>query len=181
VLAAEIRQLSNRTAEAATNIAAKIKSATEGIDEELDNATKVDARESTTANFRKAMSDIDEMQARFTNASHRLLEIIEGVKTGHQDIVVRLSDALGQIQFQDVIRQRVEQVQQALAELNDHLQTVSDQLVDKPWDPGSMVRLRQRLDEQVASYVMQSQRETHQGVTGKAVAEDAQLPKIELF
>jgi methyl-accepting chemotaxis protein len=181
VLAAEIRQLSNRTAEAATNIAAKIKTATEGIDEELDNATKVDAGESSTVNLRKVMSDIDVMQMKFTNACHQLLQIIEGVKTGHQDIVVRLSEALGQIQFQDVIRQRVEQVQQALAELNDHLQTVADQLVDKPWDPGSMVRLRQRLDEQVASYVMQSQRETHQGVTGKAVAEEAQLPKIELF
>jgi methyl-accepting chemotaxis protein len=181
VLAAEIRQLSNRNAEAAVNIAAKIKAATEGIDEELDNATKVDSRESTTGNMRKVMSDIDDMQERFTHASHRLLEIIEGVKSGHKDIVVRLSDALGQIQFQDVIRQRVEQVQHALVELNDHLQTVADQLVDKPWDPDSMVMLRQRLDDQVAKYVMQSQRETHQGVTGKAVTEEAQLPKIELF
>jgi methyl-accepting chemotaxis protein len=181
VLAAEIRQLSNRTAEAAVNIAAKIKTATEGIDEELDNATKVDARESTTANLRKVMSDIDVMQMKFTNACQQLLQIIVGVKSGHQDIVLRLSDALGQIQFQDVIRQRIEQVQQALVELNDHLQTMADQLVDKPWDPSSMVRLRQRLDAQVESYVMQSQREAHQGVTGKAVADEAQLPKIELF
>jgi hypothetical protein len=44
-----------------------------------------------------------------------------------------------------------------------------------------MIMLRQRLDNQISKYVMQSQRETHQGVTGMAVAEDASLPKIELF
>jgi methyl-accepting chemotaxis protein len=181
VLAAEIRQLSNRTAEAAVSIATKIKAATEGIDEELANSTQSDARESTTGNLRKVMSDINSMQMKFTNACHQLLQIIVGVKSGHQDIVLRLSDALGQIQFQDVIRQRVEQVQQALEELNDHLQTVADQLVDKPWNQDSIVGLRQRLDEQVASYVMQSQRDTHHGITGKAVSDEAQMPKIELF
>jgi methyl-accepting chemotaxis protein len=181
VLAAEIRQLSLRTAEAAVSIAAKIKTATEGIDEELANATQADARESTTGNLRKVMADIDVMQMKFTNACHQLLQIIVGVKSGHQDIVLRLSDALGQIQFQDVIRQRVEHVQQALVELNEHLQTVADQLVDKPWDPDTTVGLRQRLDAQVASYVMQSQRDTHHGVTGKAASDEAQLPKIELF
>jgi methyl-accepting chemotaxis protein len=181
VLATEIRQLSNRTAEAAVNIAAKIKTATKGIDDELDNAMKVDAHESSTGNLRKVMSDIDVMQMKFTNACQQLLQIIEGVKSGHQDIVARLRDALGQIQFQDVIRQRVEQVQQALVEINDQLKTVAHQLVGQPWDPGSMVHLRKRVDEQVASYVMQCQRETHQGVTGKAVAKEAQLPKIELF
>jgi methyl-accepting chemotaxis protein len=181
VLAAEIRQLSNRTAEAAVSISAKIKSATDGIDEELMNATQANSSESATGNLRKVMLDIDGMQMKFTNACQQLLQIIVGVKSGHQDIVVRLSDALGQIQFQDVIRQRVEQVQLALVELNEHLQTVGDQLVDKPWDPDSMIMLRQRLDNQISKYVMQSQRETHQGVTGMAVAEDASLPKIELF
>jgi hypothetical protein len=44
-----------------------------------------------------------------------------------------------------------------------------------------MVGLRQRLDEQVSSYVMQSQRDTHHGITGMAESDESQLPKIELF
>jgi len=181
VLAAEIRELSNRTAAAAVSISLKIKTATEGIDEELKNATTVDDRNSAIGSMRQVIADVDEMQHRFSVTSQSLLEIIDGVKAGHQDIVLRLSDALGQIQFQDVIRQRVEQVQQAQDELNDHLQSMADQLVDKPWDPQTMVTLRQRLDNQMASYVMQSQRATHKDVVGSAAAPVDTRPKIELF
>jgi methyl-accepting chemotaxis protein len=181
VLAAEIRVLSNRTAEAAVNISAKIKSATEGIDDELRNATEVEERSSATGSMRKVIGDVDEMQERFSTACRGLLHIIEGVKTGHNNITTQLSEAMGQIQFQDVIRQRVEHVQKALEELNDHLQNMADQMVDKPWDQQTMVTLRQRLDEQVARYVMKSQIETHQSVTGKNNAPTDERPSIELF
>jgi len=181
VLAAEIRELSNRTASAAVAISLKIKTATEGIDEELENATEVDERTSATGSMRHVIADVDEMQQRFSVASQGLIEIIEGVKNGHQDIVMRLSEALGQIQFQDVIRQRVEQVQTAHEELNEHLQSLADQLTDKPWDPQTIVTLRQRLDEQMASYVMQSQRDTHQDVVGSPAAAANARPNIELF
>jgi len=181
VLAAEIRELSNRTAGAAVAISLKIKTATEGIDEELKNATAVDERTSASGSMRQVISDVDDMQQRFSAASQSLLEIIEGVKTGHESIVMGLSEALGQIQFQDVIRQRVEQVQKAHEELNEHLQSLADQLVDKPWDPQTMVTLRQRLDDQMASYVMQSQRDTHQDVVGSSAASADARPNIELF
>jgi hypothetical protein len=72
-------------------------------------------------------------------------------------------------------------VQKAQEELNDHLQNMADQLVDKPWDPQAMVTLRQRLDDQVSSYVMQSQRDTHEEVFGTAAAPVDDRPKIELF
>lgn len=181
VLAAEIRLLSNRTAEAAVNISAKIKAATDGIDDELRTATEVDERNSATGHMRKVIADVDAMQQRFSEACGALLNIIEGVKTGHHNIVMQLSEAMGQIQFQDVIRQRVEHVQKALEELNDHLQNMADQLVDKPWDQQTMVTLRQRLDHQVDSYVMKSQMETHQNVTGKGATKTDDLPNIELF
>jgi methyl-accepting chemotaxis protein len=109
------------------------------------------------------------------------LKVIDDVKLGHNDIVMQLSEAMGQIQFQDVIRQRVEQVQKSMEELNGHMQNMADQLVDKPWDQGAMVTLRQRLDQQVSSYVMKSQVETHQGVTGKRPARTEDRPNIELF
>ncbi|MBK9444176.1 MAG: methyl-accepting chemotaxis protein [Comamonadaceae bacterium] len=181
VLAAEIRELSNRTAGAAVSISLKIKTATEGIDEEMHNATEVEERNSATGSMRKVIADVDGMQHRFAAASQHLLEIIEGVKAGHQDIVLGLSEALGQIQFQDVIRQRVEQVQKAQEELNDHLQSLADQLIDKPWDPQTMVTLRQRLDDQMSSYVMQSQRDTHHDVVGKTTPSADARPNIELF
>jgi methyl-accepting chemotaxis protein len=181
VLAAEIRLLSNRTAQAAVDISSKIKGATEGIDDELRLATEVEEKSSATGSMRKVIADVDDMQQRFSTACRGLLSIIEAIKAGHGTIVTQLSEAMGQIQFQDVVRQRVEHVQSSLEELNDHLQSMADQLVDKPWDPQSMVTLRQRLDQQVASYVMKSQVETHQGVTGTVLAKGNDRPNIELF
>ena len=181
VVAAEIRQLSIRTASVATDIAQRINSATESIDEELDNAMNSTAREDSSGSMRRVIQDISAMQDRFAGATQNLMGILDSVKNGHQDIVQRLSEALGYIQFHDVMRQRVEPVEQALQELNEHLQSMADQMADKPWNPEAMVYLKQRLDDQVTRYVMQSQLQTHQQVTGDVVVKDAGRPKIELF
>jgi len=183
VLAAEIRQLSTRTAEAATSIGERITAATQGIDEELERAGQINERTSSTGNMRRVLNDINEMQARFSvaAASSNLLGVIEGVKSGHQDIVAGLSDVLGQLQFHDVMRQRVEQVQSSLLDLNSHLQGMADQMGDKPWDPDLMVSLRQRLEQQVSSYVMASQRSTYDRARGQTEEPNNPLPKIELF
>jgi len=181
VVAGEIRQLSGRTAAAAVAIAEKINAATEGIDSELAAAMEAADRNSSTGNMRSVMGDIGAMQTRFADSALRLQEVIEGVKTGHEGIVLRLSDALGQIQFQDVVRQRVVQVQQALQQLSVHLLGMADQLVDKPWDPALSATLQHRLDQQVASYVMHSQHVAHEKVTGHALADRSERPAIELF
>ena len=181
VLAAEIRQLSTRTAEAAVDIHTKISSATDGIDLELERASATNARSTSLGNMRSVLKDIHEMQHRFSVGSANLLKIIEGVKTGHQDMVAGLSQALGHMQFQDVLRQRVEQVGLSLQELDAHLQAMADQVMDKVWDPDAMVGLRQRLQQQTAHYVMESQRTAHGQATGLQQAVLPQRPKIELF
>jgi methyl-accepting chemotaxis protein len=110
-----------------------------------------------------------------------LQTVIDGVKAGHADIVAGLSDALGEVQSQDVMRQRVEHVQHALGELEAHLALVGGQLLDGPWDPDTMLTLRERLQAQMDRYVMESQRATHAMATGAAKASERALPAIELF
>jgi methyl-accepting chemotaxis protein len=131
--------------------------------------------------MRKVMADITEMQQHFADNAAEFQQVIDGVKTGHADIVERLSNALGEIQFQDVMRQRVVCVQQALDDLNGHLQGMADQMVDQPWDPDAMGSVRERLRDHTSRYVMSSQRVTHGAVTGEAVEEEAGQPRIELF
>jgi len=181
VVAAEIRVLSNRTAEVAVDIAHRINAATEGIEAELHNVEIHSDRHSATGNMRKVMEDINEMHVRFATGSASLLEIVEGVRTGHNEIVEKLSEALGQIQFHDVIRQRIAQVQAAMHELNSHLQNVADQMHDKPWDREGLVCLTQQLEQQVSRYVMASQHLAHKTATGAEVVVGDGLPKIELF
>ena len=182
VVAAEIRRLSSQTAVVAVDIAAKIAVATQGIDKELVDATAASGSQSATGNMRQVMQDIDAMQDRFAASTRELQQLIDGVRAGHQDIVARLSDALGQMQGQDVMRQRVECVQQALVSLNEHLQGLAGQLLGEP-SPGTGTgpTLKERLEEELGRYVMDSQRATHERVTGKAAASSAAAPLIELF
>ena len=181
-MAAEIRRLSHQTAEVAVDIAAKIAVATEGIDKELVAATAATGSHSTTGNMRQVMLDIDAMQQRFAASTRELQQLIDGVRTGHQDIVARLADALGQMQGQDVMRQRVESVQQALLELNEHLQGLAGQFLgEAPSGPTPGLTLKERLEEQLSRYVMDSQRTTHEQVTGKAATGGTAAPLIELF
>jgi methyl-accepting chemotaxis protein len=187
VVAAEIRQLSNRTAEVAVDIAAKIDVATQGIDEELRSAEKTSDRSATTGNMRRVLSDIAAMQQRFAASVERLQldQVILGVRNGHQDVSEGLADALGQVQGHDVLRQRVENVQQALSELSVHLGDTAQQLESlhsRDAQPVPRQPLPQRLHKLSEGYVMHSERETHQRVTGQALGtSDKEPARIELF
>lgn len=183
VVAAEIRQLSTRTAEVAVDIASKINTATDGIDEELRAAEAASDRSTTTGNMRRVLDDIGQMQQRFAATVEQLNldQVIQGVRSGHQDIAERLADALGQVQGQDVLRQRVENVQQALTDLNSHLVGMAEQMQQAPANPDSLTAARQRMHAHAQAYVSAGERRTHQSVTGQAQAVTADEPRIELF
>jgi methyl-accepting chemotaxis protein len=183
VVAAEIRQLSIRTAEVAVDIASKINVATAGIDQELAASTDSTGRGSSSNNMRRVLADIDDMQTRFAHSMEQmhLDRVIDEVKTGHQDIVDRLGDALAQVQGQDVMRQRIEHAQDSLSGMKAHLQRIADQLHDQPWDPDGIALGKQDMQSQAEGYVMDSQRVTHQKVMGSAPVVQRNLPKVELF
>ena len=183
VVASEIRQLSARTAQVAVEIAGKINAATAGIDDELAAATTHNASSTTSGNMRQVLADITEMQQRFGQSIEQLqlARVIADIKSGHEDIAHRLADALSQLQGQDVMRQRVESVQQALDDLDSHLQDMAVQMQDGA--PAAALKpLRTRLQEQAERYVMDSQRATHAAALGhhQPVAA-AGPPRVELF
>lgn len=182
VVAAEIRQLSNRTAEVAVDIADKIKGATHGIDRELAAATEAADQRTGSGNMRQVLVDIAEMQQRFATSVDRLRidDVISAVLQGHEGIAVGIADALGQLQVQDVTRQRIEGVQAALLDLDEHLQAIADHIDRHEDDGAGLQSLRGRLDAQASRYVMESQRDAHANVTGDNGPGQV-LPAIELF
>ncbi len=183
VVAAEVRQLSTRTAEVAVDIAAKINAATEGIDAELASATEAVEQGSASTNMRRVLADIGEMQQRFATSVDRLElgAVVRAVQSGHTEIAQGIADALGQLQVQDVTRQRVEAVRSSLAELDEHLQAMAAQLAGAPHDAGRLASLRERLHRQTEAYVMDSQRRVHARVTQTGPAAATAAPLIELF
>ncbi len=180
VVADEVRKLSAQTAEAATVIAQKIKAATQRAEDELVVATEAMNSHETSSDLKRIISDISMIESRFTESSQILLEVMSGVESGNQEMVLRLSEALGRLQFQDVIRQRIEQVQFALHELGQHLIGLAGQVSDVDWTGELDHTLAQRLDGHLDRYVMDSQRDVHSAVTGGPSADNSR-PAIELF
>jgi methyl-accepting chemotaxis protein len=181
VLASAIRELSHRTAQSTRDISRTIAAATADLDQEMQAVSRVGERQSAIGNMRKVVADIRGMQTRFGDASHRMLDILERDKSGHAHLVHHLSEAMGQVQVQDILRQRVEHVEAALTELQEHAQDLAVRMRQPVWDGAGMTGLRARLDAHLDSYVMQSQRVLHQQVTGAAEAEASERPAIELF
>jgi methyl-accepting chemotaxis protein len=127
VLASEIRELSRRTGNVAIDINQRIAAATQGIDAELTRVTDASSRNTNSNNMRQVIDDIAQMQTRFAQSMEqlRLQQVIEDVLDGHQAIEAQIADAMGDIQTQDILRQRIECVQDAIQGLDSHLNTVA--------------------------------------------------------
>jgi methyl-accepting chemotaxis protein len=181
VVANEVRELSKQTANAAANIARKINTAADKVAGEMDAARATLKIRKSTNDFHKLIADLEEMQQQFSAGIRLLLETLDSVEAGHQEIVERLSQALGHIQFQDVMRQRLEHVQTALCEMREHLQGLARKLDDHDWNGHLDRTFKEILAAHLSHYRMASQTATHLAVAGGIADSDHDRPAIELF
>ena len=121
------------------------------------------------------------MQEEFGRNGNLLLEVITEVDANYEESVNRLSEALGHIQFQDVMRQRMEHVQESLVEMRDHLLCLMKKREDPSWDGKLEATFKSMLAEHFKRYRMASQTVTHLAVSGGGKSADHSGPSIELF
>ncbi len=174
VVADEVRKLSSQTANAASEISIRITAATERAEQELHLAQSALSSNASVTNLGVIVTDLADMEKRFADTSHFMQVVMGSVEAGNQQVLQQLSDALGYIQFQDVVRQRIEQVQYALREMDEHLQQLGQ---------GTALQrtLQQRLDAHLTRYVMEDQRQAHAESLGAVQPSPAARPPIELF
>jgi methyl-accepting chemotaxis protein len=181
VVACEVRKLAVRSNQAAADIAAKINATSKRVDEETAGARASLEQHAARSAMSHLTADLGEMQSEFCKNSQLLLEVITEVDANYAESASRLSEALGHIQFQDVMRQRMEHVQEALMEMRDHLL----RLAEKPDRPGrdglSDTTFKALLEAHLNSYKMASQTITHLAVAGGSSDSDHSRPAIELF
>ena len=127
------------------------------------------------------IGELSNMQQEFTSNSQLLLEVIGEVDSNYQESVNRLSQALGHIQFQDVMRQRMEHVQGALLEMREHLLDLAAKTNDASWEGTLERNFQQILASQFEKYRMASQTSTHLAVSGGGSSADNSRSAIELF
>jgi len=181
VVASQVRELSKRSTSEAANIGEKMTAAATKVSAEMAEAKTRLEEQSKRTDLRQLIGDMTEMQQDFNQSSRFLLEVISDVDAGYQESIDRLSEAMGHIQFQDVMRQRLEHVQSALLEMREHLHGLSGKLDDTCWDGQLDTSFKTILASHVGSYKMASQTATHHGVVGSMADGDHGRPAIELF
>jgi methyl-accepting chemotaxis protein len=181
VVAYEVRKLSVSSTQAAADIATRINATCERVDRELAEANlSLQEHESNDA-MTQLVSDLTDMQMDFDKNGRLLLDVITEVDANYADNVARLTEALGHIQFQDVMRQRMEHVQQSLNEMRDHLLQLCERPERPGWDGLFDRTFKSMLEDHRSKYRMASQHETHSNVAGGDNAQNSNRPAIELF
>jgi methyl-accepting chemotaxis protein len=131
--------------------------------------------------LQELIGDLAQMQKDFSDSSRVQLAVISDVEAGHQEGVSHLLAAMGHIQFQDVMRQRMEHVQQALVEMQNHLLRLTE-AQDRPgWDGLFDITFKTLLESHLNNYKMASQTVTHLAIAGGESNTDHSGPAIELF
>ena len=181
VVAFEVRKLAVLSTEAAAEISRKIHSTCKKVAQEMDQArTALEEHEASNA-MGRLVADLGEMQAEFSRNGGLLLDVITEVDENYEESVNRLSQALGHIQFQDVMRQRMEHVQEALLEMREHLLYLMRKPCDPAWDGSLDITFKAMLSDHLKKYRMASQTVTHLAISGGDAKADDSRPAIELF
>jgi methyl-accepting chemotaxis protein len=181
VVANEVRKLSVSSTRAAADISEKINSTWKKVNVEMAEAKTSLDRHEKDRGMQTLVQGLSEMQREFSKNGELLLDVIAGVDSSYEECVRRLSTALGHIQFQDVMRQRMEHVQEALVEMAGHLEHLANRPNDPDWDGKIEQTFKALLDAHLSRYKMASQTMTHLAVSGGTAHGDHTRPAIELF
>jgi methyl-accepting chemotaxis protein len=181
VVAYEVRKLAVLSTQAASDIAGKINSTCKRVYSEMEDVKASIEMHTANNNMSHLITELEQMQQEFSTNSQLLLEVIGDVDANYQESVYRLSQALGHIQFQDVLRQRMNDVQTALLEMREHLLWLAGKHSDHEWDGTMDPSFKSILAGHLDEYKRAGQAVTHLNVSGVNSTAAHSRPAPELF
>ena len=176
VVADEVRRLSRKSNEAANQIDAGVHRLIETIEQQFQGKLQEDQIANEKRRMEGFRDSFGNMNRIYLELRELLCRILEQSRGHGQSIATQVMEALGGIQFQDITRQRLEQVGQALGQIARFGRQFAD--IDSP-----LCQLPPLdVEDLVQEYRMHSQREVHaQATHTTAPAEESSGPAIELF
>jgi methyl-accepting chemotaxis protein len=182
VVAAEIRKLSSQIESAAGHIEKKVDAVSQTVNKELGGIADMVHGNDDARWIANIASALPRLSADFQTTA---CELDGFVAYTHETGRIVLSDivaVLGKAQFQDITRQQIEQVQKGLDLLRENLGKIGECLEGScaRWsDSGASDDVS---DSFQSGYTMFAQRRVHHEVIGgRAVEDEAGLPRIDLF
>jgi methyl-accepting chemotaxis protein len=181
VVAMEVRKLAALSTKVAAEVSDKIGSTCKKVEVEMTEAQAALTKFEANNSMNRLTEDLSAMQQEFSRNGELLLQVISEVDANYAQSVNRLSEAMGHIQFQDVMRQRMEHVQEALLEMSEHLLALNEKPESAEWNGRLDTTFKEMLDAHLGRYRMASQAETHRAISGGSISATQSGPAIELF
>lgn len=180
VVADEVRKLSGETDNAVSKIQEGIGNVAKTIEDQFRDKlehSNIEQQKEVLESFSK---HLDSMGSNYHMLMTRDEEMLANLSNTSNTLSSMFMEVLASIQFQDVTRQQIEQVQSALTRLDTHVAEMVEMMRSK--DFSNAASIKDDIDHIYEGYVMDNQRNVHVTATGsKAKVSDAPAPKIELF
>ena len=182
VVADEVRKLSGETDHAVSKIQEGIAGVTKTIEDQFRNKlehSNIQQQKEVLENF---SLHLDNMGSNYHRLMQRDEETLAQLSNTSQTLSSMFMDVLASIQFQDVTRQQIEQVQNALSRLDRHVAQMVEMMRSK--DFSNAASIKEHIDQIYEGYVMAKQRDVHAAAVGGNAptgGASAEPQKIELF
>lgn len=182
VVADEVRKLSAETDKAVGQINQGINQVAASIESQFQEKLTHNNIQAERDALQGFSGQLNELGKNYQEMTAHDTAVLSEVRESSQMLSSMFMDALASVQFQDVTRQQIEQVINALQRLDGHAAMLAERLAAFD-DPNYEIRpLTSHLDEIYNSYVMSSQRNSHNSALhASGPQEDSSGPKVELF
>ena len=183
VVADEVRKLSADSEKAVNQINQGIQTVAQTIETQFQEKLSSDHIEAERKALESFGIQLDDLGKSYQEVMAHETQVLLKVQETSNQLADMFMNAMASVQFQDVTRQQIEQVIDALNRLDEHSNLLSDRL-ERREDPDVRLQpLSAHLDQMYSSYVMSSQRNSHNSALkqGPDNNEAAGGPKVELF
>ncbi len=184
VVADEVRKLSIASEQAVSQINQGIQKVASTIETQFHDKLQSDAIEKERSALESFARQLDDLGTSYQEVTAHEAQVMVKVDESGKALSEMFMEAMASVQFQDVTRQQLELVINAVNRLEQHSALLADRLENCEDGDKSITPLSQHLEEIYSSYVMDSQRQSHQKATAGSFTPQAKSdngPKIELF
>jgi methyl-accepting chemotaxis protein len=181
VVADEVRKLSQETDKAVSQISLGIQQVASSIESQFADKLSHGNIQAEREALQHFSNQLNEVGKNYLEMAEHETQMIASVHSSSKQLAAMFMDALASVQFQDVTRQQIEQVIDALNRLDSHAEMLADRLHQFE-DPDFQLKpLADHLEQLYSAYVMSSQRDSHHQALGSAASSEKAGARIELF
>jgi len=184
VVADEVRKLSGATDQAVTRIDQGIRAVALSIESHFKDKMSIAHIEAERTELQTFAAQLDDLGKSYQEVTDHEAQVMVQIGNSSQQLAEMFMNALASVQFQDVTRQQIEQVIDALNRLDSHASLLAERLNQFENPDFELQPLSQHLAQMYGNYVMSSQRDSHHAAMGNAPVKadsDTGGSKIELF